>query len=691
MKKNIYVILLAIACFCLGSPFVFSQEIEPPEIKLLARSLENKVMLRWAPNEPYAWKKANNIGYYVERVTISRNGEAVIPLETITLNQSPIQPAPLMEWETLAKADNNAAILAQALYGKNFNVSAQVGLDAVMEANSQQQRRFTFALLAAERSYEAAKLAGLGLEDKNVIPGERYLYRVKIANPELLEIKEGGVYAGTDMFEELPKPVDFVVVFGDKEAQLSWNFSLLQKTYTNYQVERSMDGNTFKKLNSEPIFNAEKNTEDPSLSLFIGDSIANNKTYYYRVKGITSFGEVGPSSEVLKGEGREILKYNPHITFKDVINDETAIIEWEFPKEGESKINGFQLWRSNTATGNFETVIDNLSPQTRKATYNKLQRINYFKVVAIGKNGSENPSFAAIVQPVDSIPPTPPKLLVGEIDTTGVVKLNWEKNTEPDLAGYRVYRSNTKNAEFTQITNYVYKENQFVDTIPVNNLNEYIYYKVLAEDQRYNASGFSEVLTLEKPDLSAPSAPVIEDYKISENGVELKYIGSSSKDVVNYAVYRKDLTSELQQWEQLKILDTLSTSYIDETIKNGKHYQYTVTALDENELESTPAMPVTVRTESKILKAEEIKFNGYANRELRFINLSWNTKAEGVVEYKLYRADKGGKIKLFKTLNAEVSRFEDNELEINTTYHYGLQVVTEGGGLSVIKEIEVIY
>ncbi|MCX2680547.1 hypothetical protein OOZ15_11395 [Galbibacter sp. EGI 63066] len=685
--KHIHII-----AFLLLGKLMFSQEPEKPAIKVLARSLEDKVLLRWAPTTPYAWNKLNTIGYYLERVTVSRNGEAVLPLETITLNQTPIKPAPLEQWETIANADNNAAVLAQALYGDSFEVTARVGLDAVMEANSQQQQRFTFGLLAAEQSYEAAKMAGLGYEDASVTPGERYLYRVKVANPEAFQIEEGSVYAGTDMYEALPKPVDFAVVFGDKETQISWNFSLLKNTYTSYQVERSNNGSTYKKLNKQPIFNAEKNIDDPTLSLFMVDSIPNNKTYHYRVRGISSFGETGPPTEPVKGQARELLKYNPHIIFKDILDNKTAIIEWEFPKEGEEKINGFELRRANTATGNYETVFDNISPQTRKATYDKLRRINYFKVVAMGKNGKENPSFAAMVQPVDSIPPKAPLNLQGTIDTTGVVNLSWDKNTEPDLSGYRVYRSNNIEAEFAQITNKVYTETTFVDTISVKNLNENIYYKILAQDQRYNASGFSEILTLEKPDMSAPSPPVIEDYEVTENGVDLRFIPSSSEDVSKHIVYRKNLGVTDGLWEQIAIIDTLTPNeYNDTEIENGKPYSYTVTAIDEADLESSPANPVSVRTQAKIIKAGDIRFSGFANREMRFITLTWKAKADEIVGYKIYRAQDDKQLKLYKTLDGTVNRYEDNALEINTQYRYGLQVMTNGGVLSEIKRISIIY
>ena len=137
------------------------QAQETASVQVIARSLPDKVMLRWAVDQPLAWKKANEIGFLIERSTISRNGEAVIPIERQLMVTDPLKPKPLNEWEALATQDQNAAVIAQALFGDSFETEvpgSQMG--AVYAINDEMEQRFTFALIAAEQNFEAAKMAG---------------------------------------------------------------------------------------------------------------------------------------------------------------------------------------------------------------------------------------------------------------------------------------------------------------------------------------------------------------------------------------------------------------------------------------------------------------------------------------------------------------------------------------------------
>ena len=107
-------------------------------VKVIARSMPNKVLLRWAVDQPLAWKNANEVGFWIERATISRNGEAVVPIERKQLVAQPLKPKPLDEWEVLALQDQNVAILAQALYGDTFEVSPPGNqMDAVYAINDE--------------------------------------------------------------------------------------------------------------------------------------------------------------------------------------------------------------------------------------------------------------------------------------------------------------------------------------------------------------------------------------------------------------------------------------------------------------------------------------------------------------------------------------------------------------------------
>ena len=527
----------------------YSQEMA--KVQMIARSLEDRVLLRWAVDQPYEWQQANTYGFLVERITITRNGEAVQPMERVMLTSEPLKPRPLEEWESLATKNQNAAVVAQALYGASFEVDVPGSAKGqIMAISKELEQRFTFALIAVDQSFETAKLAGWGLEDTTVKKGDSYIYKISVAIPQEtdLSIENGAVDASPDYYQPLPKPIGLVAVFNDKSVLLNWDFGSLQETYISYLVERSEDNTNFSQLNGKPLFKADKENKQAIPSIFYTDSIENNTKYYYRVKGISSFGETGPPSNAIEGMGSNALKFTPRIYKKEIPDDNTAILFWEFPEEANEQINGFEIKRSNKVDGPYETVLMNLPPTARKATYNGLKRINYFTVIAKAKNNTESVSYATIVQPVDSIPPSPPKGLAGIADTTGIIKLDWTQNIEEDLSGYRIFRSKNKSLEFSEVTSSDVSKNSYADTLIIG-LNKKIYYKIKAMDQRYNASGFSEVLEIELPNIIPPSPPVIQNYKVMNDSIQITWIPSSSTNIVTHNVYRKNLVQLEFPWE----------------------------------------------------------------------------------------------------------------------------------------------
>ena len=664
-------------------------------VKVIARSLPNKVLLRWAVDQPLAWKTANEVGFWIERATISRNGEAVVPIERKRLVAQPLKPKPLEDWEVLANQDQSVAILAQALYGDSFEVSTpgnQMG--QVFAINDELEQRFTFALVAAEQNYEASKLAGWAIEDETVMAGEKYVYSVSVATPgqSISNIKNGTVYASPDLFEALPKPIGLTGIFSDKKVGLSWNFNLLQNVYTNYQVERSKDNISFEKLNGVPLFSAQQPKDATEISLFYTDSIPNNTNFYYRVKGKTAFGETGPNSEVIQGMAEADLGFVPRIYQKQLPTDNKVILHWEFKEEGNKLIDKFELRKANTNKGPFSTVIDNIPIAARKITYEGLDRVNYFIIAAIGKNGVESESYASLVQPVDSIPPSPPSGLEGVVDTIGIVKLSWANNLEEDLGGYRIYRSYNPNNEFSEVTRATLIKTSYADTIAAANLNREIYYKILAEDQRYNRSQFSNVLTIEKPDNIPPSSPILNNYEVTTDGIILLWIPSSSVDVASHKVYRKKGSAQEALWEKLHESSSSNDStFIDSTVEEPSVYSYTVVATDSTGLESLPSKPINIMWNDRNIKEEDIRFSGTVNRQLRFINLTWNVKDFNVLEYRLYKGKNDRNLRLYKTLNGTTRGYNDVDLEINSDYTYGLQIILHTGRTTLIKKFNIKY
>ncbi|MCX2682166.1 hypothetical protein OOZ15_19655, partial [Galbibacter sp. EGI 63066] len=521
-----------------------------------------------------------------------------------------------------------------------------------------------------------------------------YLYKVTPLVPgDILRVEEGGVFTGLSDYGPLPVPLDLAGVFMDSKAMLSWNYAIHKERYNSYFIERSGDGNTFERLNKLP-FTGMNNGESDAKRMFYIDSIANNKTYYYRVRGRTPFGELSPPSEVVSGSGMEVLAYVPKITAREFLNDKSVVIHWEFLKEGNKHITGFELGRSDGADGEYTTVVKDIPPTAREIQYDSLRPTNYFTVTAIGKHGSSRASFPALVQPVDSIPPVTPTGIKGTIDSLGIVTLNWQANEEKDMLGYRVFRGNNRSEEFSQVTVSPHQGTTYYDSVGVKNLNTKVYYQVIAVDQRYNMSGASEILEVIKPDKIPPTAPVFKKYEIKDGAVLLNWANSSSMDVIRHELYRKDQDSN--GWKPLAILntevDSLITSYSDTTVVEGKGYHYTMIAIDEGGLESQPAPPLTVVVPKTTLPPPVEGAGSYVDKKNGYIELYWKPYGRpGAVEVMIYKGIKDQPVSLWKNVPPDTRRVVDENVKPNNEYMYMVRAVFRDGRMSEIIKIDVKY
>jgi len=684
-----------------------------PQIVAMARPQEDgKIMLRWAVTTPLAWRKLNEYGYELKRYTVTRN-KTTLPVPT-EKSIGVFKPKPLEEWMSLVEKNDNAAVIAQSIYGEGFDVEGMDQLSAIINLAEEQEQRFTWGLYAADQDYEVAQMAGLGYVDTQAEPNEKYVYKITSLVPEtVMEIKEGGVFTGLQDYEELPKPLDLAVAFFDGKSMLSWNYAIHNKTYNSYYVERSMDGVNFKGLNDLPLTTLNNSEKTDPLRMFYTDSITNGQTYYYRIKGKTPFGEIGPISEVVSGSGEKKLAYVPHITSKYFEDDKTVLLEWEFMEEGNDMIMGFELNQSDNVDGTYKTVVKNIPPEARKVRYDSLMPTNYMTITALGKNGSRRNSFPALVQPVDSIPPDKPKGFTGKVDSLGVVTLSWTANTEKDILGYRIFKGNNKEEEYSQITVSPHEATTYYDSVSVKNLNSKVYYQLIAVDQRFNMSEPSEILELKKPDFIKPTQPVFKSYSIKEGKVHLVWANSSSEDVVRHEVYRKERDSS--EWMLVYTIDSgqsavsskqgvdslpntslraaqLPTEWTDMDIQEGEQYSYTIIAIDDSELESDPAPPLTVIVPKTSLYPPLQGLYGEADREKGTITIGWKAyKKPNASKITVYKGIKGKPLNLLREIPVDTKGIVDSKVKPNNTYEYVFRVVFGDGRVSETSMLDIKY
>jgi fibronectin type 3 domain-containing protein len=646
-------------------------------------------------NTSRAWRLSNQYGFEITRYTVTRNGQLLATPESKVLNNLPIKPRPLNDWEQIVQHDQYAAVIAQALYGKDFEVSGggNNGIARIMAQSAEQEQRFSVSLYAADNSFQAAVMAGWGWEDRTVSPGEKYLYRIRSLAPATrLSIDSSGVFIGLQDHETLPKPGDIGAVFGDKHVVLSWDYSVLQRYYNSWIVERSKDGGQhFERATSMPVTNFNEREKKASPRMYFVDSLEDNNTvYHYRIRGISSFGETGPPSAAAIGKGRHMLSYSPNIRSNRINEQGKMTLSWDFEEAGNALIKGFALNQASRESGPYKTVLTNIAPGQRSLEYDKLLPSNYFTITAIAKEGESTTSFPVLVQPVDSIPPAPPAGLSGSIDSSGVVTLSWKANTENDLLGYKIFRASNIGDELSPLVDTVFFKAAFRDSVTVKSLNSRVYYAVMALDQRYNQSAMSAILEIRKPDLIPPSSPLFSEYRVVKGKVILSWVNSRDEDIAAHLLYRKDHADSSGKWALLQTFLNGAQSYTDINAAGGETYTYIILAKDSSGLESRPAQPVTVTIPPDPGSISVKTLNAIANREERYIELSWSSHLDNVTEYQLFKGVEGQPLTLWKIVPPGARRLTDDALKVNTTYEYGIRAIRNGLN-GPLKKVKISY
>ncbi|MDP9960393.1 fibronectin type III domain-containing protein [Chryseobacterium lathyri] len=698
MKKYLLFVILLFCCSLLWGQQNEKDKTVIPHIRLKVDGKKDRISLRWAVDEPIAWQKANKIGFSLKRFTLSRDGKVLPKAEEKDLGI--FKPASENEWKKIVEKNDNAAIVAQSLFGDSFEVEMgekQGKLEGVVNKSQEVEQRFAYALMAADLDFEVAKLAGWAYTDTNVKSNERYLYTVSINTSEgTLLVQKGDALATTSATHELPKPLDFIGIFKDKAVTLSWEYLQLRDTYTAYYVEKSQDGASFKSLGDLPVMNMNDNDGRQVQGMTFVDSLAQNtSTFSYRIRGKTIFGDYGPYSDVVSGAGKKSLEATPRISDFFIDENEDIKLEWEFPQEDEKNITSFELLHSETDLQNTYKVIKNKIPVSSRSIITKsLAPSNYYKVQAVGKAGDKRESFSVLAQPNDTTPPETPLQFEGKIDSLGVAHLKWKANTEKDLEGYHIFRGIQKGDELVRVTPQAITKNHFEDKVVLENLNSKVYYYVTATDRRKNQSTPSVILELEKPDKVKPQTPVFTEYKLEDDGkITINWMRSHSDDVEVHQLFRKAKDDADKSWKMIYETKDIKPdyTYTDKEVEADKSYTYYLLAIDKSKLKSDKSQEMTLRSNRIEALSVLTNLSGSANRNKKQIELNWKINGKDTGEILVYRQRGAEKPSLWGTLTGAQNFLEDKSVQVGNSYTYLLKPMLKNNQVAKTEKITVEY
>jgi hypothetical protein len=646
------------------------------------------VELRFFPDRKATLNLGLKDGFYIERS---------IGITDDFTRIATIQPFSSAQWEEVLSlhSQNQDLELAKDFYdnleissGGNFDF--EEGIASLKEQKAAEDFEYMVFLLTAIKDKFVAEALGLSYIDATAIEGETYQYRVKLVAKSNLYTIENVPYRITAEANDSQYKNKVYTKTGDKELSFIW---LETPELSGYYVERANPGETeFVRLNKAPIYTLTgKGFEGDKRSGYNDEGLENYKTYTYRFFGNTPFGEEVQFAEV-KAMPKDLTPPNqPFLKQPQHVKPNEVLVSWEMNGNLDPDLKGFVIARSDKNKGDFTVIHSNLlSPEIRSfsdTTFIKGQT-NYYVVQVLDTSNNISSSFPVSVTLIDSVPPSQPKFISGEIDSLGVITLDIELNKEEDLMGYRLFFANDDFHEFSVIRegfNHLDSmENpvqiQFLDTVSINTLTPYVYYRIKALDYNYNQSKFSEILKVKRPDTISPTTPVFKRVKVRMHEVELHFALSRSKDVVEQMMYRKINFED--GWEPLVILANSDTKYIDTNVIQGTVYTYSLRAKDDSENYSDFSVSVSGKPFDNGVRpvVVDIEMSVEENK----VTMQWEYPENySDIFFIIYKKDKHGTIREFRKVN--------KKLFIQTLpagdHEYGIKAFTKDGGQSKISEI----
>jgi len=248
----------------------------------------------------------------------------------------------------------------------------------------------------------------------------------------------------------------------------------------------------------------------------------------------------------------------------------------------EADLDGYNIYRSQTSGSGYIKLNSSLLDNSDYIdTDVNVAQIYYYVVTAVDKcpveSGYSNEDSAV---PFDINPPEAPTGLVPQAGNS-TVSLDWNDNTEEDVNGYNVYRSQTSGSGYVKVNDSLAGSSDYIDNSVFNQTT--YYYVVTAVDIYSNESEYSS----EVPATPSSVAPTIYNFEgiiasdteynafacdvdtfpfegSSDNvnskveATDKQYVDISANNTAEWATADAGFLDEIFLWVEMKINETPS-------------------------------------------------------------------------------------------------------------------------------------
>lgn len=745
MKKIVYGVMIGALCLCCVRG-MGAEADSASATDSVARSLymvgsykNKKVSLRWAATTYPHWKRMMEEGVILERYEF--DAARYVPPVCKRIPVTPfLQQQDTALLSAMAQHDEYAAVLGEAVYSPDlqldFGGSSASDWQSLKARMEQEALRFVLANLACDRSFQVACLSGMGYEDSDIKAGKAYLYRLywpaTSTGDSAVQVPSDTAIFFTRLEETAPfgaRPVaELQTEFKDGRVTLSWPHSPAGEPCVGYFIERTES--TAPVMPKSPVsLNYPKSprytrlnqeiyadfVQDESHRVAYIDSLPNSETEYrYRVLARDLFGNESVVAVSHPGKDIAYLHALPHLDSLQADKKGMRLF-WSFPEEEQDRVEHFSL-HALTAPSDIlsgEPLVDAIPPDYRSCliSQGQLPPTAYLYLTAHGKNGESQVSLPLFRQEEDSVPPAAPTHLRAEVDSAGVLHLQWNAVPDRDCQGYRIFFKLSPQSEYVQLTTRPVADTLFVDTLS-RITGQKFFYAVGAVDKRGNASELSEWVQVSNGLPRPPVPPVFElDDERDDKGVTLRWQNSPSSYLRGQSLHYQVDGSDwilLQEYPKTSPEEALPRSYYFKFPAShyNRRYVFRLSAYGEDREKDTVSAPFLHIVEHQVrLSAPRPQL--LADRERHFVHLQWKNPERGDVrKICIYRrtddkaktdvtAKTDGKNLLLAVLTGEEARqgyYVDAQVKMNTDYAYRLQIQYADGSWSEFSsDAEIEY
>ncbi len=402
--------------------------------------------------------------------------------------------------------------------------------------------------------------------------------------------------------------------------------------------------------------------------------------YYYVVTAVDASGNESGNSAEASGIPDNAVPLPPtNLTAVDRPDDQGQAIEltWTVSSSGDAV--GQRLYRGLTDGGPY-ALVEIFSENSTNSHIDEgptlsNDRTFYYVIRAYdGSQQSVNSNQASAI-PTDNLTLAAPTGLTvsAPVDLDGVLELDWADNTDSDLAGYNVYRSETSGGSYSQIATDVINSD-YADTGLIDGTT--YYYVITAVDSSGNESGNSAE-AWGTPDNAAPLPPMslTAADRLADQGqaIELNWTVSTSGDAVGQRLYR-GITDGGPYALVQTFGDNSTNSYTDSVLTNDITYYYVIRAYDGGQ-ESIDSNQASAAPIDNLTPAAPTGLAATAGDGQVVLNFDGNGESD-LAGYNVYRSQtSGGPYSPVNPSLLNVTTYTDTNVTNGTTYYYVVTAV----------------